>query len=138
MSTEVQTLARNWVLKAENDLKIGQDELQTEEPATDMVCFHMQQCVEKYLKAFLTLHRTVFRRTHDIAELIEGCKAIAPDFERLYDLHADHLTMYGVEIRYPDDFYLPTREEAEHCATTALAVREFVRERLKQAGLDLV
>ena len=43
-------LVRNWILKAESDLKIGRDEMQTEHPATDMVCFHMQQCVEKYLK----------------------------------------------------------------------------------------
>jgi len=29
------------------------DEMLTDRPATDAVCFHMQQCVEKYLKAFL-------------------------------------------------------------------------------------
>ncbi len=42
-----------WIRRAENDLKTGKDELATEEPATDTVCFHMQQCCEKYLKAFL-------------------------------------------------------------------------------------
>jgi hypothetical protein len=46
------------------------------------------------------------------------------------------LTLYGVEIRYPDDFYLPTQEEAECCAQLALAAREFVREKLQQAGLE--
>ncbi len=40
---------RNWIQKAENDLKIGEDEMATQEPARDMVCFHMQQCAEKYL-----------------------------------------------------------------------------------------
>lgn len=41
MNTEMHTLVHNWLAKADNDLKIGQDELQTPEPATDMVCFHM-------------------------------------------------------------------------------------------------
>jgi len=50
MNTET---VRKWILKAENDLKIARDEIQTKEPATDAICFHAQQCVEKYLKAFL-------------------------------------------------------------------------------------
>ena len=44
---------KKWITKAESDLKIGKDEMLTDRPATDAVCFHMQQCVEKYLKAFL-------------------------------------------------------------------------------------
>ena len=35
--------ARQWILKAESDLKIGRDELATEKPARDAICFHMQQ-----------------------------------------------------------------------------------------------
>jgi len=35
-----------WILKAENDLKIAKDEILTENPATDAICFHAQQCVE--------------------------------------------------------------------------------------------
>ncbi len=44
---------RSWIAKAESDLKIGKDELVTVDPATDAICFHMQQGAEKYLKAFL-------------------------------------------------------------------------------------
>jgi HEPN domain-containing protein len=36
-----------WIRRAESDLKIGRDELVTEDPATDAICFHMQQCAEK-------------------------------------------------------------------------------------------
>lgn len=43
---------KSWILKAESDLKTAKDELATPKPATDTVCFHAQQCVEKYLKAF--------------------------------------------------------------------------------------
>lgn len=57
-----------WIQKAENDLKTGRDELQTEKPATDTVACHAQQCAEKYLKAFLVFHGVAFGRTHDLAE----------------------------------------------------------------------
>ncbi len=30
-----------WVRRAESDLKIGKDELVTEDPATDAICFHV-------------------------------------------------------------------------------------------------
>lgn len=32
--------ASQWMLKAKSDLKIAEDELKTENPATDAVCFH--------------------------------------------------------------------------------------------------
>ncbi|MBW1960508.1 MAG: HEPN domain-containing protein [Deltaproteobacteria bacterium] len=34
------------------------------------VCFHAQQCAEKYLKAFLTFKNIDFPKTHDIGELL--------------------------------------------------------------------
>ncbi|MHB8282277.1 MAG: HEPN domain-containing protein [bacterium] len=47
---------KHWIIKAENDLKIAKDEMITNEPATDAVCFHAQQCAEKYLKAYLVFN----------------------------------------------------------------------------------
>jgi len=44
-----------WLIKASSDLKIVEHELNLpeEEIVKDAVCFHCQQAVEKYLKAFL-------------------------------------------------------------------------------------
>lgn len=130
MNDPLQQFVRNWLVKAGNDLKIGQDEMETAEPTTDMVCYHMQQCVEKCLKAYLMAHEKPFRRTHDIAELIELCKEIDPQFDALYAKQADSLTIYDVEIRYPDDFYMPTIEETEFSIDIALFVYEYVRAKL--------
>lgn len=138
MITSSQQPVRNWLIKAENDLKIGQDEMRTEQPATDMVCYHMQPCVAKYLKAFLAFHQTSFRHTHDLAELIGQCKEIDPEFGELFASQADTLTIYGTEIRYPDDFYIPSREEAASCVQIALNARQFIRSRFEVAGFDLV
>jgi|GEM_PF-4136443 len=43
---------KEWILKAESDLKVGKHEILSDDPATDAITFHMQQCVEKYLKPF--------------------------------------------------------------------------------------
>ncbi len=61
---------KEWIKKADHDLKIGKDEYTTKDPVTDMICFHMQQCVEKYLKAYLIFHgkeikkNSYYRRTY--------------------------------------------------------------------------
>jgi len=81
-----------WILKAENDLKTGKDQLMTKEPATDTVCFHMQQCAEKYLKAFLIFHGKEISRTHNLAELIRSCAKIDESFQSLFDLQVHELT----------------------------------------------
>jgi HEPN domain-containing protein len=91
---------KNWIIKAESDLKTGIDEMATDNPATDTICFHMQQCTEKYLKAFLIFHGKEIRRTHDITELIEECIEIDSDFSKLYEINADRLTEYAIELRY--------------------------------------
>jgi HEPN domain-containing protein len=64
---------KKWILKAENDLKIAKDEMLTENPATDAICFHAQQCVEKYLKAYLISKDKEISKTHDILFLIKQC-----------------------------------------------------------------
>ncbi|NIO85679.1 MAG: HEPN domain-containing protein [Candidatus Aminicenantes bacterium] len=132
--TEAQDVVKNWILKANNDLKTGKDEMETDEPATDTICFHMQQCVEKYLKGYLVFHEVDFRKTHDIAELIELCKSVSEKFEELYSMDADSLTVYAAEIRYPDDFYMPTLEETRDCIDIAVKAMEFVKEELKKDG----
>jgi len=108
--------------------------METEEPATDTICFHMQQCVEKYLKGYLVFHRVDFRKTHDIAELIELCKSVSEEFEELYSLEADSLTIYAADIRYPDDFYMPTIEETKGCIEIVTKVMGFVKEKLQKDG----
>ncbi len=48
----VVELIRDWLAKAENDLKTAVVALTLGgDCPTDTVCFHAQQCVEKYIKA---------------------------------------------------------------------------------------
>ena len=52
-----------------------------EKPPCDTVCFHAEQCAEKYLKGFLTYHQLEFPKTHSIETLVGLCKQIIPSIE---------------------------------------------------------
>jgi HEPN domain-containing protein len=71
------------------------------EIADDIIGFHLQQVVEKSLKALLVFKSIKFRRTHDIRELLDVLKdnkIIVPSwFDGL-----DSWTPYAVEYRYDD------------------------------------
>ncbi|MBM3322493.1 HEPN domain-containing protein [candidate division WOR-3 bacterium] len=48
-------MVRRWVQKAEEDLVLAEHGLtMTENCPYDLICYHAQQCAEKYLKALLT------------------------------------------------------------------------------------
>jgi HEPN domain-containing protein len=127
---------KKWILKAENDLKIAKDEMLTENPATDPICFHAQQCVEKYLKAYLISKDKEISKTHDILFLIKQCLLIDNEFNYLLELNADSLTSYAVEIRYPDDFYFPSLEEAKEAIEICEKVKQFVINKFKEMGIS--
>ena len=85
-----------------------------------------QQCGEKYLKAFLIFHGKEVPRTHSIAALLSECIEIDGDFQALGEIGADKLTDFAVDIRYGDEFYLPSDQETIEAIETARKVKDFV------------
>ncbi len=122
---------KKWVLKADNDLKAAESLLAEELPITDAVCFHSQQAVEKYLKAYLVYRDIDFKRTHDISELLALCMKEDREFEVLKDKEIMKLTVYATELRYPEYFYIPTVEEAKNAFEKARFVMEFVMRKIE-------
>ena len=67
----MKQITSEWITKAEGDFATAQRELRAIDNTNyDAVCFHAQQCAEKYLKAFLQESNVSFPRTHDLAELL--------------------------------------------------------------------
>jgi len=61
-----------WVAKAEGDFATAERELNVEDnPNYDAVCFHAQQCAEKYLKARLQESDIPFGKTHVLTLLLD-------------------------------------------------------------------
>lgn len=134
MNDRRREYVRVWLCKAGSDLKNAEIILAADEaaPPFDTVCFHCQQTAEKFLKAYLIHQEQPFPHSHNLADIVEACMQIDGDFASILR-KAETLTPYAVEIRYPDDFYMPTREEAEESLGIAEEIRQFV---LARIGMD--
>jgi len=118
-------LVKKWVKKADNDIITAENLLKCKTIITDSVCFHCQQAVEKYLKAYLIYNQKYFEKTHDIERILELCSQINPD---IYDQLEDSisLTGYSVDLRYPEEFYEPLVSEARDSLKIAKKVKGYI------------
>jgi HEPN domain-containing protein len=132
-----EEVALRWLMKAENDLKAVKHLLTFADAPTDVISFHCQQSVEKYLKSYLTLADVRVKRTHDLATILYLCIEEDADFKELDTEEISNLTFYAVEIRYPEEYIELTIGEVEELYETARKVREFVIAKLKENGLRL-
>lgn len=48
----MRDITKEWIDKAEQDFLVAEREHKEKPPAYDAVCFHCQQCMEKYFKAY--------------------------------------------------------------------------------------
>ena len=115
-------LFEEWVHKAEEDYLAASslDPVATPGP----VCFHCQQCVEKYLKAAFLEHGVPIRRTHNLIVLNDLVAEHVPGFEQLCD-ELLVLNPYSVMIRYPG--LETTGEEAKRALEIASSLRRRIR-----------
>jgi len=124
----IKSTVEKWIIKADNDLKTAEFGLSAPEPITDTICFHCQQAVEKYLKLFLVAKGKKPAQIHNISVLLQECIAIDESFSGLRGM--EHLTDYSVTLRYPDDFYVPSVDEAEAAVKEAKTVRDFLTKKI--------
>jgi HEPN domain-containing protein len=120
-----------WVSKAEGDFATAGRELRARtKPNYDAVCFHCQQCVEKYLKAVLQANNIRIPKIHYLLELL----ALILKFDTSYEfLRADLDTLedYAVHFRYPGEF--AEKDQAQSAYQAAKVIRAFVQQKL---GVD--
>ena len=131
MDEKLKEKIRLWIIKADNDFKIIEQNINLDDPVTDVLAFHCQQAAEKYLKLFLVSKGVEPRKTHEIGFLLGECIKIDPGFELLSD--TAFLSIYAVETRYPDDFYIPTKDELNRAYTAAKRVKSFVLEKINRS-----
>lgn len=104
--------------RAELDLRAAKVDLGADPPLLADAAFHCQQAVEKALKALLTHHDHLFRKTHDIGELGLACLEHEPSLEALLRESAP-LTEYAWRFRYPGEVFEPDRQEVENALELA-------------------
>lgn len=114
-----------WIRKAEEDWRVARKLDPETEP--DSICFHTQQCAEKYLKAFLELHRRRFPRTHDLMVLLNIGLPLENSLRALANALSD-LNPYSVIARYPG--LETTPDEARRAMNAARKVRALLRKKM--------
>jgi HEPN domain-containing protein len=93
----------------------------------DPICFHSQQCVEKYLKARLTEAGIAFPKTHDLPVLLSLSVAVQP----LWAIELPRmnvLTGWAILARYPGSSAI--RADAIEAVGTCRRFRRLARDGL--------
>jgi HEPN domain-containing protein len=118
-------LVKEWVDKAEEDFRTLQ-ELYKKSPSdfATTICFHSQQCAEKYLKSLLTKHGIEPPWIHTLETLLDLIVPKIPKLEQFREMLAQ-LTPYATEYRYPG------RVASRSDAITCIKIIEKFRKSIK-------
>ena len=94
-------LVQQWLKKANADL-LAASQLQGNPALTAEVCFHCQQCAEKYLKALTEELGLAVPKIHYLDQLLT---ALLPHHPTLRPLRRGllFLSVFAVDTRYPGD-----------------------------------
>jgi len=112
-----------WVVSAEEDYRNAEYGLTLGENCpVGMVCFHGQQCVEKYLKALLACRSLPIPEDRDLSVLYH--LVLSSGGPELSEEWLATLSRYAAEPAYPD---VISRQEAEYAFHIALAIRLMLR-----------
>src|SRR5947209_2772810 len=121
----MKATTREWVDKAEADYAAALLLRRSRKKHTrDIVCFHLQQCVEKYLKARLDEAGIAFPKTHDLEKLLDLIVVVEPTWNALRSKFAS-ITDYAVEVRYPGR--TTTTAEARSLLAATIRIRALIR-----------
>src|SRR4029078_8322917 len=118
----------DWVDKAEADFAAALLLRRSRKKhSRDIVCFHLQQCLEKYLKARLEEAGISFFKTHDLERLLVLAIPAEPQWTMLRPALAA-ITDYAVEVRYPGR--TTTAAEARFLLRDTTHIRNLMRQSL--------
>jgi HEPN domain-containing protein len=124
----MKPVTREWVEKADGDFATASRELRAlRQPNHDAVCFHAQQCIEKYLKARLVEENTRFPKTHDLGLLLD----LILSHEPLWDAFRPMLTeLSDFAVSYSSPGKSATRKVAKIAFDNCQIVRKVIRSSL--------
>ena len=126
--TAMNPLTLEWAEKAEKDYAAVKWLQQAPIPDYDIICFHIQQCIEKYLKAWLQETDILIPKSHDLKELLALIVPTLPMWQT-WEPDFSEISKHAVATRYPGDSATP--DNAAHAMQICDQVRYAIREQLK-------
>lgn len=131
MQPEKGSEVRAWLQKAADDLRGADIDLGADPPFIEDALFHCQQAAEKAMKAFLTLHDEVFRKTHDLDRWATACEAIDRSLTAALRPARD-MTVFAWQFRYPGEPSVPSEQETRDYLAIARAAYHAILDRIPQ------
>jgi HEPN domain-containing protein len=123
---------QSWIEKAEHDLGTAELTFQHKPEYYDTICFHCQQAVEKYLKAYLVHLNLEFKSKHSLVYLLDLISQ-QDKFSLDYYEKASKLESYAVDIRYPDSAEeIPTQDELQEAIANVIDFKNTIIEKLSK------
>lgn len=124
----MNVITKELVEKAEGDYELAEVALQSgRQRVSDGICFHAQQCAEKYLKAYLYENSRTFPKVHKLHDLLNLCLPFDGGFES-QRATLTSFEPYAVEVRYLGLSASPT--EAQSAFNDLNSFRAFIRTKL--------
>lgn len=114
-----------WIEKAEVDFEAASILAQSRSlRQSDTICYHCQQCIEKYLKALLQHNQDYVPKTHNLVALLDELVDQFPLLEAHRESCLD-LSRYSTVFRYPG--LCTSREDAKLALRECAGMRSEVR-----------
>jgi HEPN domain-containing protein len=120
---EHREVAQLLLQKAREDLSAAQVLVATEDQADHVIGFHLQQAIEKALKAILAEQAIEIPRTHDLGYLIELLGNLEIEIPPAV-ASSDWLTPWGVLFRYDDNPDALDRDKGLEAAATTVSLAQ--------------
>ncbi len=100
---------QEWVDYAEKDLLASEILSKSYPKPLEIICFHCQQCAEKYLKAYLVFNGIEFEKSHNLILLNSICSKIENSFKNILN-ECIRLNIFSVTSRYPSNIEINEKD----------------------------
>ena len=120
---EIETTIE-WFYLADADLDSAKILNEAYRKHNEIICYHCQQAIEKYLKAFLCYNGIIPPKIHVLEILCASCSEFDPSFNQIAKECA-YLSPFAVHARYPLEMEI-TGSNAAKALKIAEKVKNFL------------
>jgi len=124
------SVTSEWLEYAEHDYRTAQVLYSLPNPPVEIIAYHCQQTIEKYLKAYLIQFEKEYPRTHDLSVLNRKILSFDTDFESISEF-CEKLTPFGTVTRYPDSGMQIDVKHLVKIQEWTSKIRQYVSKRLE-------
>lgn len=122
------TISAAWIEYADNDIRAAHVVMDVKNPLIGIALYHIEQAVEKALKAYLIAHEVAFALTHDLKPLLASCSKLDSGFTQ-FESEVKVISPYATKSRYPNKSYTPpSPDEVEELIEKAESIVNYVYE----------